>query len=77
MPAPSPAAAADILVRSTELDLPRRGKGHAITTFRHPRERGLTGDVVTISRKKKLTRNGEQLDAAALRDVVSGLVAAS
>jgi hypothetical protein len=73
----SPAAAADILVRWTELDLPRRGTGYAITTFRHPMGSGLTGDVVTVSRKKKLARNGEQLDAASLRDVVSGLVAAS
>jgi hypothetical protein len=73
----SPATAADILMRWTELDLPRRGKGHAITTFRHPIGSGLTGDVVTISRKKELTRNGERLDAATLREVVSGLVTAS
>lgn len=73
----SPAAAADILVRWTGLDLPRHGKGHVITTFRHPVGSGLTGDVVTLSKKKRLTRNGESLDAATLRDVVGGLVTAS
>jgi hypothetical protein len=73
----SPATAAEILVRWTELDLPRRGKGHVITTFRQPLGSGLTGDVVTLSRKKKLTRNGVQLDPATLREVVSGLVTAS
>jgi hypothetical protein len=69
--------AASLLIRWTQLALPRKAKGRVITTFRHPADSGLTGDVVTISSKGKLTRNGEQLDAATLGEVVSGLVTAS
>jgi hypothetical protein len=73
----SPAMAAEILVNWTRLDLPRGGKGHVITTFRHPSASDLTGDVVTLSRKNKLTRNGVQLDVATLGEVVSELVTVS
>jgi hypothetical protein len=73
----SPAIAASLLIRWTGLALPRKAKGRVITTFRHPAEGGLTGDVVTVSSKGKLTRNGLQLDAATLGEVVSGLVTAS
>jgi hypothetical protein len=73
----SPAIAASLLIRWTGLALPRKAKGRVITTFRHPAESGLTGDVVTVSSKGKLTRNGVQLDAATLGEVVSGLVTAS
>jgi hypothetical protein len=73
----SPAIAAGLLVRWTDLKLPRKAKGRVITTFRHPDDTGLTGDVVTISNKGKLTRNGVPLDPATLGEVVSGLVTVS
>jgi hypothetical protein len=73
----SRAIAAGLLVRWTELALPRKAKGRVITTFRHSAGSALTGDVVTISGKGKLTLNGELLDATTLREVVGGLVTAS
>jgi hypothetical protein len=76
----SPADAADMLVRWTTLDLPRGRKGRVITTFRHPPGSGLSGDVVTMrgkSRITKLLRNGIELDVAELPEVVGGMITAA
>lgn len=75
----SPATAAELLVRWTEIDLPRRGRSRVITLFQHPEGSALTGDVVNMRGRHKvtgLTRNGVELDVATLPEVVGGMITA-
>jgi hypothetical protein len=73
----SPVTAAEILVRWTEIKLPRGGKGRVITAFRHPDGSELAGDVVAVRGKHGvtgLTHNGVERNVADLAEVVGGLI---